>query len=115
MNENELPMRCRNRKDDVKTKFQSLTWDKPKGRSAYCLGGIRHRGSMTYTEAFTWNMGTCRLNVKGKLKWPSHKSESTKVRHGGGPVGSSEEAAVMAVERSGWLIEPTSIEQLTIS
>ncbi len=61
-------MRCRNRKIDVKTRFQALIWDKSKRRSVYCLGGIRHRGSVTCMEAFIWNMGTCRLDAKGKSR-----------------------------------------------
>ena len=113
-NENESLMRCRNRKEDVKTRFQALIWDKSKGRSAYRLDGIRHKGGVTCMEAFIWNMGSCRLNAKGKLKWRTHKSESTDVRHSGGPAGSSVEAAVMAVERSGWLIEQTGIKQLNL-
>ena len=61
-----------------------------------------------------WNMGSCRLNVKGKFKWSSHKSENTNVKHSGGPAGSSDEAVVMVVERSGWLIEQTGIKQLNL-
>jgi hypothetical protein len=34
-----------------------------------------------------------------KLKWRHHKSESTEVRHRGGPVRSSEEVTVMVMER----------------
>lgn len=110
--ENEPLMRCRNRKDDVRARFQALTWDKSGRCSAYCLGGIRHRGGVTRTEAFMWNLGTCRPNAKGKLKQRSCKGERTDVGHRGGPVGSSEETTVMAVERSNWLIEQTSIKQL---
>jgi UDP-N-acetylenolpyruvoylglucosamine reductase len=60
-------------------------------------------------------MGTCRLNVKGKLKWRPHKSDITEVRHRGGPAGSSVEATVMVVEPSGWLIEQTGIKQLNLN
>ena len=97
----ELSMRCRNRKDDVKTRFQTLIWDKSKGRSTFCLGGIRHRGSVTYTEACDWNMGTCHLNDKGKSKQQTCKGESTDVRYRDGSACSSVEASVMEVERRG--------------
>ena len=40
------------------------------------------------------------------LKWQTHKSQSTDVRHRGGPARSSEEGAVMAVERRGWITLP---------
>jgi hypothetical protein len=63
----ELSMRCRNLKDDVKTRFRTLIWDKSKGRSTFCLGGIRHRESVTCMEACNWNMGTCHLDGKGKI------------------------------------------------
>ena len=103
--EKEPSMRCRKRKVDVKTRFQSLIWDKSERSSVYCSGGIRHRGGVTCTEAFMWNMGTCRLDVKEKLKQRTCKSESTEARHRGGPAGSSGEVTVMVMERSGWLIE----------
>jgi hypothetical protein len=56
-------------------------------------------------EAFMRNMGTCRLNVKEKLKQRPCKSESTDVKHRGGPTGSSDEVTVMVMERSGWHTE----------
>lgn len=107
-------MRCRNRKDDVRTGFQALIRDKSKGRSVYCLGDIRHRGGVTCIEAFMRNMGTFRLNAKGKLKQRTCKSDSTDVKHRGGPTGSSEEMTVMVMERSGWHTEHPGIKQLNI-
>ena len=29
------------------------------GEPAYCLGGVRHRGSVTLNQALVWNVGTC--------------------------------------------------------
>lgn len=105
-------MRCRNRKDDVKTGFQALIREKSKRSSVYCLDGIRHRGGVTCMEAFMRNMGTCRLNAKGKLKQRTCKSDSTEVKHRGGPTCSSDELTVMVMERSGWHTEHTGIKQL---
>ena len=39
--------------------------------------------------------------LREKLKWRSHKSESTDAEHGGGATRSSEEVSVMEVERRG--------------
>ena len=107
--EKEPSKRCRNLKDDVRTGFQALIRDKSERCSAYCSGGIRHRDGVTFTEAFIWNMGTCRQDIKENLKQLPCKRESTEACHGGGPVGSSVEAPVMVVERSGWLIEQITL------
>ena len=64
-NVNEPLMKCRKRSDDVKTEGVSLTRDKFGGRPVYCPSGIRHREGVNLTQAFVWNMGTCRLDVKG--------------------------------------------------
>ena len=34
------------------------------GESAARLGDIRHKGGVTLPQAFVWNVGTCRLDVK---------------------------------------------------
>jgi RNA-directed DNA polymerase len=44
--------------------------------------------------------------LREKLKWRSHKNESTDARHGGGATRSSDEISVMGMERRG------SIDQL---
>jgi len=36
--------------------------------------------------------------LREKLKWESHKGESTKAGHGGGAIRSSEEISVMEME-----------------
>jgi hypothetical protein len=51
--------------------------------------------------AFEWNVGTCRSDAKGESKWRTHKDESTDAEHRGGLPRSSDEAAVMEVERRG--------------
>jgi hypothetical protein len=44
--------------------------------------------------------------VREKLKWRTHKSESTDAEHGDGPTRSSVEVSVMGMERRGWIIWP---------
>jgi hypothetical protein len=48
-----------------------------------------------------WNVGTCALMRREKLKWQPHKSQSTDAGHRGGVTRISEEASVMGVERRG--------------
>ena len=38
------------------------------GTPVYCLNGDRHRDGVTFTQAFVWNVGTCRLDVKGEMQ-----------------------------------------------
>ena len=42
--------------------------NKSKGRPAYCLGGVRHKGSANLIQAFVWNVGTCRSDDKGETR-----------------------------------------------
>jgi hypothetical protein len=51
--------------------------------------------------AFEWNLGTCRSDAKGEIQVEDHKDESTDAEHRGGLPRSSDEAAVMEVERRG--------------
>jgi len=67
-NENEPLMTCRKRSDDVKTEGESLTRDKFGGRPVDCPSGIRHREGVNLTQAFVWNVGTCRLDDKGETQ-----------------------------------------------
>jgi hypothetical protein len=43
MNESEPPMKCRKRRDDVKTRGESLTWDKHEGNlfTAHAASGMK--------------------------------------------------------------------------
>lgn len=36
--------------------------------SAAWLSGIRHRCGVTLAQALVWNVGTCRLDVKGEIQ-----------------------------------------------
>ena len=41
---------------------------KVQGQPAYCLGGVRHVGGVNLNRALVRNVGTCRLDVKGKTQ-----------------------------------------------
>lgn len=49
--EGEPLLKCRKRRDDVKTEVKSLTQDKSKGKPVYCLDGIRHEGGVNLIRA----------------------------------------------------------------
>ena len=61
-------MTCRKRRDDVKTRGESLPWDKSGGKPAYCPDGIRHEGGVTLSQAFVMNVGTGRPDAKGEIQ-----------------------------------------------
>ncbi len=56
---------------------------------------------MTLIQAFVRNLGTCSKLLRENAQVLNHKAESTDASIRGGSPGSSEEAAVMAVERRG--------------
>jgi hypothetical protein len=37
-------------------------------RPAYCLGDVRHKGSVNLNQALVWNVGTCRSDGKGEAQ-----------------------------------------------
>jgi hypothetical protein len=49
--------------------------------------------------------------LREKLKWRPHESESTDAEHRGGLTRSSDEAAVMGVERRGWIVQLCLMDQ----
>jgi hypothetical protein len=61
-------MTCRKRIDDVKTGGKSLPRDKSGRRPDCCPDGIRHEGGVKLSQAFAWNMGTCRPDAKGEIQ-----------------------------------------------
>ena len=63
----ELLMRCRKLKATSKL-VAFCTPGQIQGQPAYCLGGVRHKGSVTLIQAFVWNVGTCRSDVKGETQ-----------------------------------------------
>jgi hypothetical protein len=64
----ELLMKCRKLLDDVKAGVSFLRREGSGGYPVYCPDGIRHRGGVKLVQAFKWNMGTCRTDVKGEIQ-----------------------------------------------
>ena len=54
------PMKCRKRRDDIKTEAWSLPREKSGGEPAYCPGGVRHEGGVSLVQALVRNVGTRR-------------------------------------------------------
>lgn len=60
---------------------------------------------MNLIRALVWNVGTCWLNAKGRKVTIVSSFASTDVSQRGGATRSSDENAVMAVERRGCVIQ----------
>ena len=54
---------------------------------------------MTLVQALVWNVGTCRSDAKGEAQVEAPRGERTNAEHRGGVARSSDEGAVMALER----------------
>ena len=67
-NTSEPLIKCRKRRDVIKTRGESLTWDKSGGIPVYCPGGGRHEGGVNMAQAFVWNVGTYDSDVKGEIQ-----------------------------------------------
>ncbi len=61
-------MKCRKRKDDVKTKEWWLPWDKSGSYLFTDLTASGIKNGMNCIEALMWNAGTCRFDDKGKSR-----------------------------------------------
>ena len=68
MNESEPLMRCRKADRCCQNlgagASQGGAWRGP----SYRPGGNRHKGGMTWMQAFVWNLGTCRSDAKGEIQ-----------------------------------------------
>ena len=71
---------------------------------AYWPCDVRHRGSVSLVRAPTLNCGNLRSRCKGKGSSPKGKAGSTDARSRVGATHSSDEVAVMAMERRGRVI-----------
>ena len=71
---------------------------------AYGPDGVRHRGSASLLRALTLNCGNLRRQWQAKGTSPKGEADSSKVLSRDGAVRSSDEAAVVAVERRGGVI-----------
>ena len=80
--------------DDVKTGSLRKTRRSPGETPAFCLGGVRHKGSANLNQALVWNVGSCRPDDKGEtqVRGP-HVGESTDAGHRGGMTYCSDEVS----------------------
>lgn len=103
--ESEPLMKCRKRETGIKNGDSDLPRDKYRGSllTACAVSGMKVARAHFRLFYGTWEPVVSML--REKLKWRSRKSQSTEVRHRGGPVRSSVEAAVMAVEQRGRVIQ----------
>ena len=76
-NKSEPLIKCRKRRDVIKTGRESLARDKSGGKPVYCPDGGRHGGGVNVAQALVRNVGTCPLMPKGKT--PSGRPARTKV------------------------------------
>lgn len=65
-NESESLMKCRKRREVIKTGVQSLLRDEARGKPAYCPSGDRHKGGVSSAQALMRNVGTSSLDVQGR-------------------------------------------------
>ena len=77
-----------------------LVWPLP----AYGPSGVRHRGSVSLIRALTLNCGNLRWRCEAKGTSPKGEADSSDAPSRDGAARSSDEAAVMAVERRGCVI-----------
>jgi len=98
-NASEPLMNCRKRRNGVKTRGLSLSWDKS-GRHLFTAQMASGRqGGVSSVQALVRNVGTYVLMRREQLKWKTHESLSTEAGHRGGVARSSEEGSVMESER----------------
>jgi hypothetical protein len=81
-------MKCRKRIGDVETGGMWLTRDKSGGSPDCRPDGIRHEGGVTLHLALARNVGTCRLDAKGKVQagGPARAKVPTRGTGAGQPI-----------------------------
>ena len=67
-NNSESLIKCRKRRDVIKTRGESLTWDESGRKPVYCPGGGRHGGGVNLIQALVWNVGTYDADEKGEIQ-----------------------------------------------
>src|SRR6516162_366848 len=94
-------MKCRKRRNDVKTGEESLPRDQRWGDplTASVASGIKVARVRSWLEHGTWE--PVASMPREKLKWKPHESLSTDAGHRGGLARSSDEVPVMGLERRG--------------
>ena len=101
------PVNCRSSVESAQTTSKpggdvtpGSAWRKP----AYWPCGVRHRGSVSVVRAPMLNCGNLRLRCQGKGTSAKREADSTDAPPRGGATRSSDEVAVMAMERRGRVI-----------
>ncbi len=92
-------MTCRKRRDDVRTRGESLIWDKSGGHLFTAQSASGTKGGVNSVQALVGNVGTCTPMPREGLKRPTRKSQSTEAGCRGGVACSSEEGPVTGLER----------------
>ena len=75
---------------------------------AYGTGGVRHRGSVSLVRAPMLNCGNLRQRWQGKGTSEKCEADSTDALPRGGAIRSSDEVAVIVMERRGRVIQSWS-------
>lgn len=109
MNVSEQSMTCRKANQPTSKPDSVVDPGQLQALPVYGLKGVRRRGCMNLIQALVWNVGTCWLNAKGRDVAIVCGFASTDVSQRGGAARSSDESAVMAVERRGCVIQPSDI------
>jgi hypothetical protein len=104
--ESKPPMNRRKRRNDVKTRWQSLVWDQLGGNLSTAQAASGGRGGVSSTQALVWNVGTCVSMPREQLKRTTRESLSTEARHRGGAARISDEGSVTELERRGGIVQP---------
>ena len=100
-----LPMTRRKVVDGIRTRVEALPWDEPGRLSRSWPGGVRRKGGVSVVRALGWNTGTSRAVASlategtGVRRGRKPKARVPDAVHWGGPRRSSDEGAVMALER----------------
>jgi len=104
--ESKPPMNRRKRRNDVKTRWQSLVWDQLGGNLSTAQAASGGRGGVSSTQALVWNVGTCVSMPREQLKRTTRESLSTEAGYRGGAVRISDEGSVTEPERRGGIVQP---------
>ena len=104
-NANEPLTRCRKPLDDVKTRSTNYSRISSEGNlfTVWAASGIQVAWPWTRFWYGTWEPVV--LMLREKLKWKSHKSQSTDVEHRGGTTRSSNELSVMERKPRGCIVQ----------
>jgi hypothetical protein len=100
-----LPMTRRKVEDDIRTRADALPWDELGGLSRSWPSGVRCEGGVSVVRALGWNTGTSRAVAPlvtegtGVRRGRKPKVRVPDAAHWGGLRRSSDEGAVMALER----------------